>query len=173
MGWHIVHIRKGNNMAKPPTQTTSMDAVLNDLGPKVRIQRHHVDRQSPADDVHSRIVKSLDAKPTGCLYFNPAVTVSSAGPSPDFFRIVRKEQARWCRQSRSDFYKNARRSSKNWVTDEGWINDKFVRFMDRALCFTGILFIGGRLIQPHNWPKPPALADRRCHPSSTPDEVNA
>jgi hypothetical protein len=28
-----------------------------------------------------------------------------------------------------------------------------VRFMDRAFCFTGILFVGGRLVPPHEWPK--------------------
>lgn len=150
----IVHFNNDNNMAKPLARTTSMDAVLNERRPKICIQRHSVDWESLADDVGLRVAQSLRDDPTGCRYFNPAVTVSSPDPSPEFYRVVRKEQARWCRQSRSDFGKKARRSPRSWVTDEGEISNKYARFLDRALCFTGILFIGGQLIQPHNWPKP-------------------
>lgn len=152
-------------MAKPLVQTTSMDAVLNEKEPKISIQRHSVDWESLADDVGVRVTRSLRDNPTGCLYLNPAVTVSSPDPSREFFRVVRKEQSRWCRRSSSAFSKEACRSSRSWSSGGVWFGNKFARYLDRALCFTGILFIGGRLIQPHNWPKPPTLADRRRLPS--------
>lgn len=139
------------NMAKPMIQTTSMDAVLNEQEPKVFIQRHSFDIQSLADDVCSRVDRSLRDNPSGCLYFNPAVTVSSSEPAPEFFRVVRKEQARWCRRSSSTFSKKARGSSRSWVTDEGEINGKYARYLDRALCFTGVLFVNGKIVPPHQW----------------------
>lgn len=162
-GRHIVDFNTDNDMAKPLTQTISMDSVHNERRSKISIQRHCVDWASLAEDVGSRVDRSLRDDPTGCLFFNPAVTVFSPDPSPDFFRVVRKEQARWCRRSSSTFGDKARRSSRNWSGGGDWISNKCARFLDRALSFTGILFIGGRLIQPHNWPKPPSIADRSHH----------
>lgn len=140
-------------MAKPLARTTSMDAVLNDLGPKVRTQRHSVDWGSLADDVAARVDRSLRDDPTGCRYFNPAVTVSSPEPSPDFFRVVRKEQARWCRRSSPAFSDKARGSSRNWSSGGEWISNKFYRYLDRALCFTGILIAEGKIVPFHQWTK--------------------
>jgi hypothetical protein len=151
------------NMAKAMTQTTSMDAVLNEQEPKIVIQRHRVDWQSLAKDVGVRAARSLQDNRSGCLYFNPAVTVSSPDPSPEFFRVVRKEQARWCRRSSSTFSKKARGSSRSWVTDEGEISNKYARYLDRALCFTGVLFNNGQLLAHHQWPRSSTGLKRPLH----------
>ena len=42
-----------------------------------------------------------------------------------------------------------------WKSGGGeWLKNKYDRYLDRALCFTGILYIDGQLILPHNWPGP-------------------
>ena len=134
-------------------KTTVMEAVLTKAETRVVIQRHPTDFQTLSEDVQNRVVATLTRNSTGCIFFNPAVTVSCPSPAPEFFRIVRKEQARWCRQARKTFPKHVCRSASNWVSGGEWITPKYARYLDRALCFMGILFIDGQLVLPHNWPK--------------------
>ncbi len=134
-------------------KTTVMDAVLTKADTRVVIQRHPTDFNTLSDDVKHRIETTLNRNSTGCVYFNPAVTVSCPTPTPEFIRIVRMEQGRWCRHaSITSFPKHVRRTASNWVGGGEWIKNKYDRYLDRALCFTGILFIDGQLILPHNWP---------------------
>ena len=130
-----------------------MDADQSEMNLKVRIQRHHPDMHSLAEDVWDRIAATVNRAPLGCHYFNPAVTVSCPRPSPEFFRIVRREQAKWCRQTNTTFPRRARRRASNWVSGGEVIRHKFGRYLDRALCFTGLLIIDGRLVPHHKWPK--------------------
>ena len=143
--------------AKPLTRTTVLDEVPIDARPEVRIDRHPLDWNTLAVDVAGRIETALQQGATGCRYFNPAVTVSCVQPSQDFLRIVRKEQARWCRQAGKTIPRRNRRSSSRWTSGGQWISNKYARYLDRALCFTGVLFIDGQLIPSHSWPKPPGI----------------
>ena len=135
-------------------RTASMDEVPHGQGVRIKIQHHAYDMHNLAEDVAARITATLIGRPQGCVYFTPITTVSCQMPTAAFFRQVRREQARWCRQSSSTFPRKIRRRSSNWVSGGEWIGDKFARYLDRALCFTGILFIDGTFIQPHLWPEP-------------------
>lgn len=139
-------------MAKPLTRTTVMDEGEIDARPKVRIDRHPLDWNTLAETVAGRIEAALRQDPTGCRYFNPTVTVSCPSPSPEFFGVVRKEQARWCQQAGHTFRRNVRRRVSTWVSDEPLVN-KHARYLDRAVCFTGILFINGQVVPHHHWPE--------------------
>ena len=139
---------------KPLTRTAVLDEVLIDARPEVRIDRHPLDWNTLAEDVAGRIETALQQGATGCRYFNPAVTVTGLQPSQEFWRIVHKEQARWCRQAGKTIPRRNRRSSSFWTSGGQWISNKYARYIDRALSFTGILFIDGQLIPSHSWPKP-------------------
>jgi hypothetical protein len=136
-------------MAKPLTRTSVLDEVPIDAKPEVRMDRHSLDWNTLAEDVAERIDMALKQEATGCRYFNPAVTVTCLQPSPEFWRIVRKEQARWCRQAGKTIPRRNRRSASRWTGDGQWISSKYARFLDRALSFTGVLCIDGRLLSTH------------------------
>ncbi|WLD14655.1 hypothetical protein [Planctellipticum variicoloris] len=140
-------------MAKPTSRTTVMDEVQIPLKPKIQVDHHSFDWNTLAESVADRIATTLQQDPTGCRYFNPAATVSCPSPWPEFFRLVRREQSRWCRRADNTIPRKVRRSPSRWISGGEWISNKYARYLDRALCFTGVLFIDGKLIQSHNWPK--------------------
>ena len=131
---------------------------------KVTVQRYPVDVNTlAAEEVGDRIVSTIKQDSTGCVYFNPAARVFCLSASQEFFRVVRREQSRWCRQASHIFPRRVRRKASRWVTSEV-ISDKHIRYLDRALLFTGVLFINGRLILPHNWPVPVADSSKLDSP---------
>lgn len=134
-------------------QKTIGDAAATAIDPEVCIYRFSPDMHTVAEDVGQRVVTTLEKHPTGCIYFNPAVTVACLVPSPRFFEIVRREQARWCRQAARMFSRTVRRRVSRWVGGGVWDNHRYSRFLDRGLCFTGVLFIDGVLVPSHRWPK--------------------
>ena len=144
-------------MAKPLTRTTVLDEVPIDARPEVQIDRHPIDWNTLAEVVAGRIKTALQQGVAGCRYFNPAVTVTCRQPRPEFFRMVHKEQARWCRQAGNTIPRTVRRSSSRWIGAGQWISNKYARYLDRALSFTGILFIDGKLVLPHEWTSLPGL----------------
>ncbi len=115
------------------------------------IARHPIDMNSLVEDISQRIATILGSNAIGCFYFNPAVTVTCSDPLPVFFNVVKKEQSRWCRQASATFTRRVRRRASQWVSGGEWTTDKFDRFKDRALCFTGVLFIDGKAIPHHEW----------------------
>ena len=135
------------------TRTTVMDADATEAKATVKVQRHIIDMHTISDDVGRRVVTTLKHCPAGCVYFNPAVTVACPQPTTEFFCVVNKEQARWCRQASQTFPRNARRSPSRWASGGEWISNKYARYLDRALCFTGILFIDGQFVPPPKWSK--------------------
>lgn len=147
-------------MAKPLTRTTVLDEVPIDAEPEVQVDRHSPDWNTLSEDVAGRIETVLKRDSTGCRYFNPAVTVTCHQPSPEFLQIIRKEQARWCRQAGKTISRSNRRNPSRWTGSGQWISNKYARFLDRALSFTGVLFISGRLIPPHAWPKAPPITSK-------------
>lgn len=140
-------------MAKPTSRTAVMDEVPSPLKPKVRVNHHPVDWNTLAESVAERIYAFLNQGAKGCRYFNPAATVSCPSPTPEFFRLIRRVQSGWCRRAGGTIPRSARRSSSRWVSSDTGINSKHDLHLDRALCFTGVLFIDGKLVLPHNWPK--------------------
>lgn len=146
------------NAQKVPsmTRTTAIDAILTGTEPLVQIGRYPIDMQNLADDVGRRVVATLERAPVGCLYFNPAITVACSTPTEKFFEAVRREQARWCRQAARTFPRAVRRRVSRWFDCGESKNNKFTRYLDRGLCFTGILFIDGVIMPSHVWPKPNA-----------------
>lgn len=140
-------------MAKPTSRTTVMDAVPIPLKPKVRVDHHPVDWNTLAESVAERIAATLQQDPTGCRYFNPAATVSCPSPCPEFFRLVRSVQSGWCRQASRTFPRKSRRSPAQWISNGKWFNQKYPRYLDRGLCFTGVLFVDGVITPPHVWPR--------------------
>lgn len=134
------------------TRTIVLDNDDLEQTPRVLVQRHRPDFENLAEAVFQRILATVGQSATGCHYFNPATTVSCTGPTLAFFVVVGKEQARWCRQVRHTFPKRTRRRVQNWVSHER-TNHMFDRYLNRAACFTGILFIDQQLVPPHLWPK--------------------
>lgn len=133
-------------------RTSVMDADRDNYRtPRPSVQRHPVDFHNLADDVAERITNSIVTNPIGCHYFNPAVTISCPEPSAAFFQLVKKEQARWCRQASSTFENSVHRKVSSWISP-AVVNGERDQYHDRALCFTGILFINGKMIPHHNWP---------------------
>jgi hypothetical protein len=155
-------------MAKPRTRTTVLDEVPIDARPEVQIDRHRPDWNSLVEDVAHRIEMVLKRDATGYRYFNPTVTVTCLQPTPEFWRIVGKEQARWCRQAGKTIPRRVRRSSTHWTSGGEWISEKYTRFLHRALSFTGVLFIDGELVPPHSWPKPPAVMSQERQKTGCP-----
>ncbi len=146
------HHKSGDSPTVIKTSRTSvMDAdEHDDRSSMITIHRHSPDFRNLADDVAARIVVHLRNDPTGCVYFNPAVSVSCRHPSPEFFKLVKQEQARWCRRASKTFKNHARRKVSSWISPavvDGIRN----QFLDRALCFTGILFIECRMVPHHQW----------------------
>ena len=135
------------------TRTTVMDVDLIEARATVKVERHLIDMHTLAEDVFQRVVTTLKHHPAGCLYFNPAVTVACPRPTTEFIRVVRNEQARWCRQASRTFPRKVRRSPSRWASGGEWISNKYARYLDRALCFTGILFIDGQFVPPPKWSK--------------------
>ncbi len=131
--------------AVPETATPPPD-------PEVTVRRCRPDMAELGDEAAGRIATVLQENPAGCVYFNLAATVSWPTPSADFFGTVRKEQAHWCRQAGRTFPRSVRRRAIKWVGEGEWIGHKFARYLDRAVCFTRALFIGGRFVPPHRWP---------------------
>lgn len=115
--------------------------------PQVRVQRHAYDFNDLAEEVAQRLT-TINQAPAGCHYLNPAVTVSCSQPTPAFFALVRREQARWCRIASQTIRKRERRRVKSWACLEPASN-KFARYLNRAACLTGLLFIDGRLFPYH------------------------
>jgi len=121
--------------------------------PKVTVHRHRPDMERLADEVGERAIRLLKQTPPRCVFLNPIATVICEAPTAEFFREVRRQQASWCRRSSSTFPRQIRRRPSRWVSGGEFLRDKFGRFLDRALCFTGALFINGRFVPPHAWPE--------------------
>ncbi len=132
------------------SRTIVMDAD-EEPDPQVSVQHHVCDFDDLASGVGQRLTTIIRA-PTGCHYLNPAVTVSCSQATPAFFALVRREQARWCRIASQTFRKRERRRVKTWVCLDPAIS-KYARYLDRAACLTGLLFINGKLVPHHRWPQ--------------------
>lgn len=149
-------IGSNHNNAQKVTRmkrTSVLDADIFESEVSVCVKRHKRNMENLAEEVGERVVATLQQHPTGSFYFNPIVTVSHPEPTEEFFRIVRREQSRWCRQAASTFPRRLRRRQSNWVSGGEWIKNKDDRYLDRALCFTGILYINGKMVRPHEWPE--------------------
>ncbi len=139
--------------------STDIDRDSSVAAMKVTVQRYPVDVNTLAsEEVGKRILSTMQPDSTGYFYFNPAVTVFCLRLCQEFFGVVRREQARWCRQTNHIFPRRVRRRASNWVTHEV-IRNKFHRYLDRAALFTGVLFINGELILPHDWPSSATCPD--------------
>lgn len=132
-------------------RTTAMDAEV-ETAFRVSIQRHEYDFNDLAGEVERRIVATISQAPEGCHYFNPAATVSCSQPTNAFFAKVRQEQARWCRIASKVIKKRERRRVNSWVSHER-LSNKFARFLDRSICFTGLLVVDGQIMPHHQWLK--------------------
>jgi|GEM_PF-2741358 hypothetical protein len=137
----------------PSMRITAMDGYDIDAESKITIQRYHPDMHTLTEDVVKRIGAFAEQRSTGCVFFNPAVTVFCPNPTGAFFKVIRNEQARWCRQAGSTFPRSIRRRASRWVAGGEWLNEKFARYLDRSLAFTGILFVDGVMVPPNRWPK--------------------
>ena len=133
---------------KSRTSVKEVDRV--DDRSSINIDRHTPDMDHLTEEVGKRIAARLEQNPAGCFYFNPAVTICCPLPEAEFFQIVRKEQAHWCRQAGKTIPRKVRRNVSTWVSHRQ-ISNKYARYLDRALSFTGIMFIDGEIIPSTLW----------------------
>jgi hypothetical protein len=136
----------------------------------VMVERHQPNLEDPGPEVEDRIMLLPQPFPN-CLYLNPIVTVTCDEATPEFFRTVRKQQGLWCCRCKTTYPRKARRSVKDWVNSSG-APRREERYLDRALCFIGLLFLNGSLIPPHKWPdrKSKAPNSRKVRASSRKEE---
>lgn len=107
----------------------------------VTVRAFAVDWGSPEAGAETRFEQMAQSDRTKSFYLNPETSVTSPIPSPEFFRAVRKAQARWCRRftaalGRSANLKRIRRDLPFWP---------------RQFLINGLLVVKGRLIAPHDW----------------------
>ena len=119
--------------------------------PKVVVRRHSVDWDDPVQPTVERAMALLRKSPAQCVYVTPAVTVLCPEPTDEFFREVRKRQAEWCRQSSRTIPRRVRRRVSQWVGGGIQFSSKAERYLHRAFCYTGVLFINGELVHPSQW----------------------
>ena len=137
----------------PTRKTISVDAANSSPeGPGPVVRRHDPDIENLLDQVTSRVTDILKNEQPRYAFMNPIATVICSEPTKQFFRTVRKRQSEWCQRSRTTFGRRSTRRTKNWVMPEG-SSSKHVRFLQRSLCFTGILFVDGIIVPPHEWPR--------------------
>ena len=135
--------------------STSKTSCLNAVdtpspAPVTVVRRHDPDIENLLDQVTSRVTHILSNEQPRYAFMNPIATVICSEPTKQFFRTVRKRQSEWCQRSRTTFGRRSTRRTKNWVMPEG-SSSKHVRFLQRSLCFTGILFVDGSIVPPHEW----------------------
>ena len=133
------------------SRTSVQDVDRVDDRSSINIDRHTPDMDHLTEEVGERIAARLEQNPAGCIYFNPAVTISDPQPRPAFFRLVKKEQARWCKTASESIKNKVRRKVSTWISP-AVVNGDLDKYHDRALSYTGILFINGKMIPHHNWP---------------------
>jgi hypothetical protein len=135
------------------SKTSCLDAVDSPPpapAPITVVRRHHPDIENLLDQVISRVTDILSTEQPRYAFMNPIATVICTEPTKQFFRAVRKRQSEWCQRSGTTFGRRTTRKAKNWVMPEG-SSSKHDRFLQRSLCFTGILFVDGIIVPPHEW----------------------
>ena len=136
------------------TRTVCLDDDRsNHFGPRVVVRRHQVDWDDPAPETAKRAEAILFETPNQCVYVNPAVTITCSRPTANFFREVRKRQAEWCRRAGRMIPQWTRSRVSRWVGPGQTFSTKSERYLHRALCYTGILFIDGGIVPPCQWVK--------------------
>lgn len=93
----------------------------------------------------------------GNVYANPAFTVRSSIPTPDFFRRARTLRLRWLMQAKSVLGRGLKRELKMWQLELPDIPRRFakaVRQLVRELAFTGVMIVDGKLLAPGEWSTP-------------------
>ncbi len=99
------------------------------------------------------LLKKSSPVDLGTLYANPCGVVRSSGPSSRFLRIAREMQREWFSRFNKTMHKS--RSVKAAMKDHGVI---------RQLALTGVLFIDGRHVFPHQWPDRALTAKANSRP---------
>lgn len=138
---------------------TSRVACLDALGdtrrstycPRPHVRRHQPDIENLLEQMKARTSRVLEEQTSRYVYVNPIVTITCEEPTKEFFSLIRKRQAEWCKQSRTLFSRRLGRRVKNWFTAERE-QTKFQKFMSRGLQFTGLLFIKGQPVPQDQWP---------------------
>ncbi len=116
----------------------------------VKIETHIPDFNALASEVESRGKAKIASGEYRCIFLNPIASVLADEPTPAFFRAVRQHQRRWFKQAGHVFPRSIRRSVRDYIADDGRMS-KRDRFLHRARCWTGVLYVNGKLIQPQRW----------------------
>lgn len=124
---------------------------------EVTILHHQPHFENLAEEVAFRTQEFLESEHPRYLYANPIVTISCEDPAPEFFRIARKRQSQWCQRFRKVLGRSSFRKVQNWTLVPGEKEmprklRKYLKFIERSLCLTGLLFIDGKPIPSDQWP---------------------
>ena len=119
--------------------------------PRPRVRRHQPDIDNLLEQMKARTFQILKEETPPFLYVNPIATITCDEPTEEFFFLIRKRQAEWCKRSRTLFSRRQGRRVRNWFTVERE-RTKYERFMSRGLQFTGLLFINGQPVPQDQWP---------------------
>ena len=131
-------------------------------GDGVRVRRYRPDMGDPSSRVLRRGSRLLSIFRPAALYLNPQATVVADEADAAFYRAVRRQQARWCRQYGGTLGRASRRKVRDWRSPSLSANaSKYDRYLDRAVVWTGVLFVHGRQSPPHEWPAPEGRRRRR------------
>lgn len=112
--------------------------------------RYKPNYEDPRHEVESRLMELQQPWPR-CVFLNPIATVMCSGPTRGFFRIARARQCEWCKKTKYVFPREIRSSVKKWFNPNTKGNRE-ERYIDRAFCFIGVLFIEDEYVPPSIWP---------------------
>ena len=131
-------------------------------GDGVRVRRYRPDMGDPSSRVLRRGSRLLSVFRPAALYLNPQATVVADRADAAFYRAVRRQQARWCRRYGGTLGRASRRKVRDWRSPSLSADaSKYDRYLDRAVVWTGVLFVHGRQSPPHEWPAPEGRRRRR------------
>lgn len=142
-------------------QSTDQGLPDKDDGPVERINlkvyRHIPDFEKLDKQVAVRLCLILRMESPPYLYVNPICSIICDRPAPEFFELARQFQGQWCRRSQQTITRRRTRRAREWVSLSPWSNEpkrkqKYYRYLERSLVFTGVLFIDGRHIPAGQWP---------------------
>lgn len=155
----VLQPRRASLTVKPephPCRQSRQD-VVSGIGNEVRVYRHVPDFENLELQVAVRMGLILNTESPSCLYVNPLCSVLCDAPDAEFFETARRFQGQWCRQARSTFIRQRTRRTRDWVSmvpgsNEPKRRQKYFRYLERAVVFTGLLFVNGKIVPARQWP---------------------
>jgi hypothetical protein len=127
----------------------------------VSVRRFKPDWDDLIGDQREWLELLLQEGDRGAHYTNPQVVVSATEPTDAFWRLAYNEQGAWCAVvGRMGLRRAFRRVTSAYDAAQPGASRK-ARFAFRRLAYTGVVMVGGRILDPKRWaPRPTRRSTR-------------